>query len=142
MTPTKLLEMAAWCEATPGPSAEERQVVIDAYYLIDPHEIRLSEEEKGDSEDRYQRTLRQVRFINYVNTDYTRASLDAAMILVPDGWAFANLCQQDNKHWWCELRRGFQTSYDKTAFGSQLRSASAALAVAAAALRARAADLV
>jgi hypothetical protein len=66
------------------------------------------------------------------------ASLDAALTLVPEGWTFANLSQSDRKGWWCELRQGYLTSYDKVAFGGQLENASPALAVAAAALRARA----
>lgn len=67
------------------------------------------------------------------------ASIDSAMTLVPEGWTFANLSQSDRKGWWCELRQGFLTSYDKTASGNQLENSSPALALCAAALRALAA---
>lgn len=73
----------------------------------------------------------------WVAQRYT-ASLDAAMTLVPEGWTFANLSQGDGKGWWCELRRGHLTSFDATAFSKQLNNASPALAITAAALRARA----
>lgn len=66
------------------------------------------------------------------------ASLDAALTLVPEGWTFANLSQGDNRRWWCELRRGHLTSYDKVAIGQQLNPLTPALALCAAALRARA----
>lgn len=40
-------------------------------------------------------------------------SIDHALMLVPQGWTVANIGQRDNGAWWAELRRGFQTSYDK-----------------------------
>jgi hypothetical protein len=64
-------------------------------------------------------------------------SLDAAMTLVPQGWTFANLTQSDTRGWWCELRQGFLTSYDKAAMGRQLNNANPAIAIVAASLRAR-----
>ena len=65
-------------------------------------------------------------------------SIDAALTLVPDGWTFANLSQGDRGNWWCELRKGFLTSYSSVAIGTQLNSTTPAFALCAAALRARA----
>jgi hypothetical protein len=106
----KLIELAERCEAATGP---DREIDTLIGYAVDlpTEDAQLPR--------------------------YT-ASLDAALTLVPEGWTFANLSQSDRKGWWCELRQGYLTSYDKVAFGSQLENASPALAVAAAALRARA----
>ncbi len=76
--------LAARVEALEGPSAAERQLVIDAYNLIFPHELTLTEEEKGDDQTRYRRLLHRTEFTTHMNTDYNRASLDAAMMLAKD----------------------------------------------------------
>jgi hypothetical protein len=46
------------------------------------------------------------------------ASIDAALALVErklPGWTVANLSQQDDKTWYCELREGHLTSYSRVA---------------------------
>lgn len=48
-------------------------------------------------------------------------SLDAIVALIGEklaGWTLANLCQQDDKSWFCELREGYLTSYGKVAMSS------------------------
>jgi hypothetical protein len=65
---------------------------------------------------------------------YYTASIDAAMALVPEGWTVANLGEQDDKSWWCELRKGFLTSYSTVAL-SNLRTPTPALAICIAALK-------
>lgn len=79
-----LIALAERCEAAAGPSEEERQLVIDAYNLCFPHELTLSDAERGDDKTRYNRIIHRVRFGNCINIDYKRASLDAAVMLVPD----------------------------------------------------------
>lgn len=69
-------------------------------------------------------------------------SIDAALALVErvlPGWTVANLSQQDDKSWFCELREGFLTSYDRvaTSFGAYGKlPLTAPLAILAALLRA------
>lgn len=66
-------------------------------------------------------------------------SIDAALTLVPEGWTVANIGQNDSKGWWAELRRGFQTSYDRVELSNiGLRELGPAIALCSAALRARA----
>lgn len=67
-------------------------------------------------------------------------SIDAALRLVPAGWTIANFSQGDDGLWWCELREGYLTSYNRVAI-SALKIATPALAVTASALRARAGGL-
>lgn len=46
------------------------------------------------------------------------ASIDAALALTErllPGWTIAHLTQQDDKTWFCELREGFLTSYNRVA---------------------------
>jgi hypothetical protein len=46
------------------------------------------------------------------------SSIDAALALVErklPGWTVANLSQQDDKTWYCELREGHLTSYSRVA---------------------------
>lgn len=64
------------------------------------------------------------------------ASIDAALTLVPEGWTVATICQNDDKSWFAELREGFLTSYNRVAL-SPVKSSTPALALAAAALKAR-----
>lgn len=80
---TELLALAERCEAAEGPSAAERQLVIDAFYSVFPSELSIPEGERGDERTRYARIMRGARFTDYINTHYQQASLDAAMMLVP-----------------------------------------------------------
>jgi hypothetical protein len=46
------------------------------------------------------------------------ASIDASLALVErllPGWTIASMSQQDDKTWFCELREGFLTSYNRVA---------------------------
>lgn len=120
------LELAKRCEASDKPDRELDAAIYEAVFRMPIHRSEGGQNlltgqwySKGET---------------YAKK-YT-GSLDAAMTLVPEGWTFANLCQGDNKGWWCELRRGHLTSYDKVAIGQQLDNASPALAVCAAVLRA------
>lgn len=130
----KLLKLAERCEQATGPSAAERQLVIDAYNLIFPHELTLSEEEKGDDETRYQRTMHRVRFGTYINTDYERASLDAAMMLVPEGLSTTLVI--------CPNRSTASLGTERGSIGdvNGYRAATHALALCAASLRARSSE--
>jgi hypothetical protein len=68
-------------------------------------------------------------------------SVDAARALVErllPGWVVAQLGQNDDKTWWVELRQGYRTSYDNVA---HWMSATPALALIAAALSARIAEM-
>lgn len=69
-----------------------------------------------------------------VAPNYT-ASLDAALTLVPDGWN-RRLAEDDDHTWYAELRLGFCTSYSASV--GCIRASSPAIAMTAAALRARA----
>lgn len=73
-----------------------------------------------------------------VRHHYTR-SLDAALALVPEGWN-RRLSEDDNGRWWAELRHGYETSFNKVV--GSVQAATPALALCAAALRARAATTV
>lgn len=128
-----LEKFAERVERTTGPSAEERQLVIEAYNLIFPHELMLSEEEKGDLETRHERTLHRVRFTNYINTSYERASLDAAMTLVPEGWSWALLSDHGKP-----AKAGLQRTGPDSFAAADSEAATPALALTAASLRARA----
>jgi hypothetical protein len=72
------------------------------------------------------------------------ASLDAAMTLVPEGWVIGSVAEEAPRtQWVVELRRGYRTSYDKAIFSDcrpGQRCKTFALALCAAALRARAAS--
>ena len=66
------------------------------------------------------------------------SSLDAVASLIEaklPGWVVSVVGQSDDRSWWAELRRGYQTSYDKVTL-SHLKCASPARALLAAALRA------
>lgn len=131
MTTETLLDLAARCEAAKGPSAEERQCVIDAYDLIFPHELMLSEEEKGDGGTRYRRSMHRAAFTNYINTDYHRASLDAAMMLVPEGWEWAGGFEDGG---------AFAHVHPRGEYAGLALASTPALALCAASLRASAKD--
>jgi hypothetical protein len=137
-----LLALAERCEAATGP---DRELDIAICVAID---WRYDDWEEGE------RTAREMaarhgmawlvsRSVEGYNSTWRHlprytASLDAAMTLVPEGHK-CGVTQQDrekaSEQWWGELRRGYWTSYDK-AFVA--RGATAALALCAAALRARA----
>lgn len=61
------------------------------------------------------------------------AYTDAALAFVPAGWTSGQICQLDDGRWFADLRRGYQTSYDKVV---NVWSATLALAILASALRA------
>ena len=65
-------------------------------------------------------------------------SIDAALEFKPKGWTLANLCENDDKTWHCELREGYLSSYKRVVFGhDHYKAATAALALCIASLRAR-----
>lgn len=64
------------------------------------------------------------------------ASIYAALTLVPEEWTVVTISQNDDKSWFAELREGFLTSYNRVAL-SPVKSSTPALALAAAALKAR-----
>jgi hypothetical protein len=47
--------------------------------------------------------------------------IDSLIDLIPAGWTLANLSQQDDKSWFCELREGYLTSYGRVVM-SETRS--------------------
>lgn len=125
---SKLLALAEELEAADGPSLVlDRDIALATYPKARPMFGIDSRITVWDGNGWTQLTVKP----------YT-ASLDRAMTLVPEGWTFANLSQGDNRRWWCELRRGHLTSYDKVAIGQQLNPLTPALALCAAALRAQA----
>jgi hypothetical protein len=132
-----LMKLAKRCEAATGP---DRELDADIWMASTPGHSRVSrtvKSEKGLWPDYVIDETRDA-FGRLIIVPHYSESLDAALTLVPEGWTFGNLSQSDSKGWWCELRQGHLTSYDSVAFGNQLENASPALAVAAAALRARA----
>lgn len=141
MTDTKaLLELAARCEATGADreldAAIEKAMPCSKRFADNcPHAPRTLWNERaaayhgariGDLDD----------CSEYEPRAYT-ASLDAAMMLVPEGWS-VGIHQQDSG-WVVELRRGYNTSYSTVVFSEtrpSKRAATPALALCAASLRA------
>ena len=107
-----LLELAARCEAATGPNLAVDVAIENA--CVEPTGFPKK----------------------WIALAYSK-SLDAAMTLVPEGWMVANISQTDAGTWWAELRKGYITSYSAVAMSGHYKVATPALALTAAALRAR-----
>lgn len=127
----EIVGLAERCEKAEGPDRELDKAIV----------LALKPEAMFQTDDGYDEPIvfhaEPVVRWKHVLPRFT-ASVDAALTLVPEGWIVANLCQGDSGKWWAELRHGYLTSYDKVALGKQLDPATPALAICAAALRARA----
>lgn len=82
------------------------------------------------------------RIQQFTSSPAYTSSIDAALALVErklPGWTVANMSQQDDKNWYCELREGHLTSYNRVAASTVsygYRPASLPLAILAALLAA------
>ncbi len=125
-------------EKTEGP---DRELDAQIELALDFPDYRVPKELLNLKSGGYQEALERLTHDGFGSGRsphrYT-AALDAAVELVPEGWTIACIGQDDNKKWWCELRRGYQTSYNLV-FISQHHE-TAACAVSEVALKARASE--
>jgi hypothetical protein len=123
-------DLAERCEAATGPDRE-----LDCAIAV-----ALGRTDEGGSG--FHRTFPDDSVFEQVRALLFTASLDAAMTLVPEGWVIGSVAEEAPRtQWVVELRRGHRTSYDKVVFSEYTpgkRCASFALALCAAALKARA----
>jgi hypothetical protein len=143
-----LLALADRCEKATGPV---RALDVEILVAIDWREPEWEEGERTAREmaERHGLPWLVSRAVEGYNSTWRHlprltASIDAAMTLVPEGWVLGDLYEEAPlSQWVAELRKWHLTSFDKVVFSDSTpdqHCATAALALCAAALRARAAQ--
>lgn len=99
-------------------ASEARELFLIAFHSAFPD---IDDEASQQWFSLMDKLLRRIRAQDY---------LDAALMLVPEGWTVATISQNDDKSWFAELREGFLTSYNRVAL-SPVKSSTPALCIAA-----------